>query len=88
LGYNRQGQIFEIRSYDSSSHQITASDVKEAFMAPPVYYTEYNGQIIFGYNSGADFNLEFVFSPGNPELTLDHYNILYPKGTDAPGREW
>lgn len=88
LGYNRQGQIFEIRSYDSSLHQITASDVKEAFMAPPVYYTEYNGQIIFGYNSGADFNLEFVFSPGNPELTLDHYNILYPKGTDAPGREW
>jgi hypothetical protein len=88
FGYNKQGQIFEVRSYDSSLSKITASDVKEAFMSPPVYNTEYNGQIIFGYNAGSDFNLEFVFSPGNPDLILDHYNVLYPKGTDAPGREW
>lgn len=109
FGFNKQGQIFEVRSYDSSLSDITASEVKEAFMAPPVYTKEYNGQVIFGYHAGPDFNVEFVFSPKVGDLTvfgyslgasfnafspkdtdliLDHYNVLYPKGTDAPGRNW
>jgi len=96
FGFNKGGQIFEVRSYDSQLKNITLTKVKEFFGTPPAYSTQYNGQWIFGYTAGAEFKIEFVFSPAtttNPDPGIDHYNVLYPQGTvngmaDDPGRQW
>ena len=96
FGFNKGGQIFEIRSYASQLKSITLSKVTEFFGAPPAYSSQYNGQWIFGYTAGPEFKIEFVFSPAtatNPNPGIDHYNVLYPQGTangmaDDPGRQW
>lgn len=49
---------------------------------------------IIGYKVNDDFKLLFVFSDSKSEVSvLDHYSVLYPRGTvnsmaDDPGREW
>jgi beta-lactamase regulating signal transducer with metallopeptidase domain len=90
FGFNQQGQIFEVRSFDPGLKRISPGDVKTALNAPPAYFKEYNGQTIFGYTAGSVFKIEFVFSltPDGKDSALDHYNVLYAQGTDAPGREW
>lgn len=48
---------------------------------------------IIGYKVNDDFKLLFVFSDSKSEVSvLDHYSVLYPRGTvnsmaDDPGRE-
>lgn len=96
LGFNKGGQIFEVRSYDSQLKNISLTKVKEVFGAPPAYSTQYNGQWIFGYETGSEYKIEMVFYPvteSNPDPGIEHYNVLYPLGTvnqmaDDPGREW
>ena len=65
-------------------------------LGKPIYKAETNGQEIIGYTAGTDFKLEFVFpvpTDDNPNPMMDHYNVLYPRGTvnnmaDDPGRQW
>jgi hypothetical protein len=95
FGTNKGDQVFEVRSFDSQLKQITLSDVKDYF-GKPDHDIKYNGEEIIGYVSGNENKILFVFkepteSNSNPQL--DHYSILYPKGTvnnmaGDPGREW
>ena len=95
FGFNKGEQIFEIRSFDSSLDTITLAKAKEVLGAP-AYSGVLNGQEIIGYPAGADYKVELVFSQPSSQATnpvLDHYNVLYPKGTidmmaDDPGRQW
>ncbi|WP_297418349.1 YjgB family protein [Clostridium sp.] len=95
FGSNKGGRIFEIRSFDERLDQISLSMVEDFFGTPPHDVTD-NGEKIIGYVSGEDFKILFVFkapNDSNSNPKLDHYSVLYPKGTvnsmaSDPGREW
>ena len=66
------------------------------FFGTPDHNITSNGEIILGYVAGADYKILFVFKAptnNNTDPELDHYSVLYPKGTvnsmaGDPGREW
>lgn len=95
FGSNKGGRIFEIRSFDSSLKNISLSKVEKYFGTPDHNITS-NGEIILGYVAGAEYKILFVFKAptnNNDDPELDHYSVLYPKGTvnsmaGDPGREW
>lgn len=95
FGANKGGRIFEIRSFDDHLNQISLSMVEGFFGNPPHDVTS-NGEKIIGYVSGEDFKILFVFkvpTDSNSDPKLDHYSVLYPKGTvnsmaSDSGREW
>ena len=95
FGSNKGGRIFEIRSFDQRLNQISLSMVEDFFGTPPHDVTS-DGEKIIGYVSGEDFKILFVFkapSDSNSDPSLDHYSVLYPKGTvnsmaSDKGREW
>lgn len=95
FGLNKGDQIFEVRSYDSRLKGITFNQVK-GVLGTPAYDAKSNGQEIIGYKAGSEFKVEMVFpqpTSSNPNPVMDHYNVLYPRGTvnsmaDDPGRQW
>jgi hypothetical protein len=95
LGYNKGGQIFEVRSNSSQLKGITLATAKKV-LGTPDHDAKVNGQEIIGYKASSSFKLELVFpQPTNskPNPVIDHYNVLYPGGTvnsmaDDPGRDW
>lgn len=95
FGFNKGSLIFEVRSFDSKIKKIPLSKVKDVF-GTPAYDVKSNGEEIIGYVAGAEFKILFVFpqpTSKNKDPLLDHYSVLYPKGTvnlmaDDPGRQW
>ena len=94
FGSNKGDQVFEVRSYDKKLNVVTLQMVKKYF-GNPAYDVKSNGEEILGYVASKDFKILFVFSgtSGSNNTKLDHYSVLYPKGTvnnmaDDPGREW
>lgn len=95
FGINKGEQIFEVRSFDTQLKGISLAKVKEVF-GTPVFDSMISNQEIIGYTAGTEFKLEMVFSrptSDNPNPVIDHYNVLYPRGTvnsmaDDPGRQW
>lgn len=95
IGFNKGGQIFEVRSNSNQLMGITLDAAKEV-LGTPAYDAKVNGQEIIGYRANSSFKLELVFpQPTNskPNPVIDHYNVLYPEGTvnsmaDDPGRQW
>lgn len=95
FGCNKGDQIFEARSFDSKLGELSLSNVKKV-LGEPAYSSKYDNEQIIGYTAGAEFKILFVFKEsqnGENDLVLDHYSVLYPKGTgnnmaDDPGREW
>lgn len=95
FGFNKGSQIFEVRSFDQQLEKVTLSKVKDTFGAP-AYSTTVGGEEIIGYTAGQEFKILLVFpqvTGTNSDPTLDHYSVLYPRGTvnsmaDDPGRQW
>ena len=95
FGYNKGSQLFEVRSFNSTIKQISLNDLKEVFGTADYDVTVANEKII-GYVCNDEFKLLFVFpepTDQQPNPSLDHYSVLYPRGTvnsmaDDPGREW
>ncbi|KLU62608.1 hypothetical protein CEB3_c10310 [Peptococcaceae bacterium CEB3] len=96
FGFNKGGQIFEIRSLASSHFVgITINKVKEV-LGTPAYDTISNTQEIIGYTAGTQFKIEFIFpraTTSTPNPSMEHYNVLYPQGTGnqmagISGRQW
>ncbi|MGH4138240.1 YjgB family protein [Clostridium sp.] len=95
FGINKGEQVFEVRSFDTQLKVLSLSNVKEVF-GTPVFDSKTSTQEIIGYAAGTDFKLEMVFSRPtitNPNPVMDHYNVLYPRGTinsmaGDPGRQW
>ena len=95
FGFNKGEQVFEVRSFDPQLKVLSLAKVKEVF-GTPVYDSKTSNQEIIGYTAGTEFKLEMVFSlptSANPSPVMDHYNVLYPRGTvnsmaDDPGRQW
>lgn len=95
FGCNKGEQVFEARSFDSNLVELSLSTVKKV-LGEPAYISKYDDEQIIGYTTGTEFKILFVFKQsknGENDLMLDHYSVLYPKGTvnnmaDDPGREW
>lgn len=97
FGHNKGSQLFEVRSFDNKIKSISLSDLKEIF-GNPDYDVTVSGEEIVGYVVNDEFKLLFVFpapstATETPNPKLDHYSVLYPRGTvnsmaDDPGREW
>lgn len=95
FGYNKGGQIFEVRSFEKQLGGLTFSAVKKQFGKPGYDYKSSTEEEL-GYKLTADFKILFVFSlptESNKNPVLKHYSIFYPAGTinsmaGDPGREW
>lgn len=94
FGCNKGAQIFEVRSFDKSLKELNLQDIISYFgKSQYEVITDLNERII-GYKVNDDFKLLFVFSDSEDEKAiLDHYSVLYPRGTvnsmaDDLGREW
>jgi len=95
FGFNKGEQIFETRSSDSQLGKITLSLAKQVYGTPD-HDVKSNGEEIMGYRAGEEYKMLLVFPQAagkNTNPALDHYSVLYPKGTvnmmaDDPGREW
>ncbi|WP_186430698.1 YjgB family protein [Clostridium sp. BSD9I1] len=95
FGFNKGSQIFEVRSFDSKIKKLSLSKVKSVF-GTPAYDVKVKGEEIIGYVAGAEFKILLVFpepTTKTPDPLMDHYSILYPRGTvnsmaGDPGRQW
>ncbi|MDT3698958.1 MAG: YjgB family protein [Thermincola sp.] len=95
FGVNEEKKIFEIQSFDGQLKGISLAKAKEVFGAP-AYDIKSNDHEIIGYTTGSEFKIEMVFpksTSANPNPFMEHYNVLYPKGTanskaNDPGRQW
>ncbi|HEY5560193.1 MAG TPA: YjgB family protein [Clostridiaceae bacterium] len=95
FGFNKGMQIFEVRLMGKTLGEISLSSIKDYLGTPP-YDVKVNGEEIIGYLAGEDYKLLFVFPEAvasSDNQYMDHYSVLYPKGTvnmmaDDPGREW
>lgn len=94
FGCNKGSQVFEVRSFDKTLNTLTLKDVMDFFGSPQYDVTTSGNERIIGYVINSDYKIEFVFpNGGSDSSTLDHYGILWPKGTvnmmaDDKGREW
>lgn len=76
--------------------KTTVIDDIERKWGKPAYDVKVNGEEIIGYVANNEFKLLLVFPEStnkNPNPLLDHYSVLYPRGTvnlmvDDQGRQW
>ncbi|CAI3625489.1 putative glycosyl hydrolase [Clostridium neonatale] len=95
FGCNKGDQAFEARSFDSKLGELSIYAVKKV-LGEPAYSSKYDNEQIIGYTAGNEYKILFVFKQSKDsenDLVLDHYSVLYPKGTvnnmsGDPGREW
>lgn len=95
FGCNKGDQVFEARSFDSKLGELSIYAVKKV-LGEPAYSSKYDNEQIIGYTAGNEYKILFVFKQSKDsenDLVLDHYSVLYPKGTvnnmsGDPGREW
>lgn len=76
VAYNKEQQLFELRSYDPRLGILTIDDIRNYFGSPKSDVTVNNEEII-SYSSGVN-TLKFVFPLKNQNLKLDHYSIFNP----------
>lgn len=94
FGVNKGGVIFELRTFSDKVKEITLNEIISSYGTPDYDIISSLNERIIGYIVNDEFKLLLVFNKGsenNPKL--DHYSVLYPKGTinlmaDDPGREW
>ena len=95
VGFNKGSQIMEVRSFDKQLQKLSLAKTKEVY-GTPAHDVKVNGEQIIGYTAGQEYKIEFIFplpSSSNPDPMMDHYLVLYPRGTvnnmaDDPGRQW
>lgn len=83
FGFNKGGQIFDVRSYAPQLQNITLSEVTQV-LGEPGSTRHYAGERILLYPAGSQFQLLWVFpdatsSNGNPHL--DHVSVFCPQDT-------
>lgn len=83
FGVNKGMQIFEIRNYSQEVKEIHLKDIVGSLTEDVGYDTlTATGERIIGFKLNEDYKLEFVFKNGSEDNpTVDHYNVLYPKGS-------
>ncbi|MBO0959700.1 DUF4309 domain-containing protein [Neobacillus sp. MM2021_6] len=95
FGFNKGERIFEARSFDKKLNELSLSMVKKVY-GTPAYDVKSNGEEIIGYIASSEYKILLVFpQPSNSHQNpvMDHYSVLYPKGTfnnmsNDPGRQW
>ncbi|WP_054970583.1 YjgB family protein [Alicyclobacillus ferrooxydans] len=83
LGFNKGGQLIDLRSYGSNIQSITLADIK-AVLGTPGEVRESSDSIIYMYPAGPDYQLLWVFpktSSGGAGPTVNHISVFLPAGT-------
>lgn len=80
-GFNKGGEIFDVRSYSPSIQSITRDDV-ESVLGKPASVRTTSDSTIWLYPVGADYQVLWVF-PKDPIATthVKHISVFYPEGT-------
>lgn len=88
------GVIFEVRTFSDKVKEVTLKEIINSYGTPDYDIISSLNERIIGYIVNDEFKLLLVFNnESENNLKLDHYSVLYPKGTvnlmaDDPGREW
>jgi beta-N-acetylhexosaminidase len=77
VAYDKNPQLFEIRSFDPRLKVLTIQDVKDYFGPPKTEITTSTEEEIINY-AVQKYTLKFVFSKSSHIIYLDHYS-LYDK---------
>ncbi|OFW81470.1 MAG: hypothetical protein A2201_04645 [Alicyclobacillus sp. RIFOXYA1_FULL_53_8] len=83
FGFNKGGQIFDVRSYAPQLQTITLSEVTQVLGAPGAT-RHYAGDSILLYPAGPMFQLLWVFpdaTSSNANPHLDHVSVFCPQDT-------
>ncbi|SCJ46297.1 Uncharacterised protein [uncultured Clostridium sp.] len=94
FGVNKGGVIFEVRTFSDKVKEVTLKEIINSYGTPDYDIISSLNERIIGYIVNDEFKLLLVFNnESENNLKLDHYSVLYPKGTvnlmaDDPGREW
>lgn len=83
FGFNKGGQIFDVRSYAPQLQTITLSEVTQV-LGEPGATRHYAGDSILLYPAGPLFQVLLVFpdaTSANPNPHLDHLSVFCPQDT-------
>lgn len=83
FGFNKGGQIFDLRAYSSQLQTVTLNDIQNQ-LGKPGAVRESSDSFIYLYPAGPDYQLLWVFpktSTGKPAAHLDHVSVFWPQGT-------
>ncbi len=92
VGYNNGSEIFELRSYARRLDGITERNVT-SFFGEAEHTAYLDGDRISSYVLKGGYHLKFVFDGKEPDSVVNHYNVIWMKGTendraDDHGRKW
>ncbi|MFD2611790.1 YjgB family protein [Paenibacillus gansuensis] len=76
FGYNKGGQIFDVRSLSPKLHSITASQIKEA-LGEPAEVRKTGNDRIYVYRVNKQYELKFVIPSASGKV--DHISVFSPK---------
>ncbi|MCL6444881.1 MAG: YjgB family protein [Alicyclobacillus sp.] len=83
FGYNKGGQLFDVRSFATSLNAITEKPVEQVLGMPGAVH-HYAGEPIFLYPAGPDYQLLWVFTAptkSHPIPHLDHISVFNPQAS-------
>ncbi|WP_206916463.1 YjgB family protein [Alicyclobacillus acidoterrestris] len=82
FGLNKGDQLFDIRSFSSTVQAVTLSDIEDV-LGKPGAIRETSDSQIYLYPAGPDYQLLWVFSKANGQISdhVDHISVFWPQGT-------
>lgn len=84
IGYNRDGEIFDLRSYDERLQEFTSSMIVAAFGVPSEIRNN-DGEDIYIYELDSGYELKIIIA--KEENTVDHISVFYPERTVVSSQE-
>ncbi|MFJ5715872.1 polysaccharide deacetylase family protein [Neobacillus sp. NPDC093127] len=82
LGYNKAGEIFDVRSYASDLKDVSEQMIVKAF-GQPAEIKDNNNENIYGYEADQDIQLKIIFPKSSKKI--DHISIFNPKRAESSG---
>ncbi|MFF2449239.1 polysaccharide deacetylase family protein [Neobacillus sp. NPDC058068] len=82
LGYNKAGEIFDVRSYASDLKDVSEQMIVKAF-GQPAEIKDNNNENIYLYEAGQDIQLKIIIP--NSSKTIDHISVFNPKRAESTG---
>ncbi|MFJ7729504.1 DUF4309 domain-containing protein [Neobacillus sp. NPDC097160] len=80
IGYNKAGEIFDVRSFTNELKEISDQMVVETF-GQPAEKRENNVEVIFVYEPNQDIQLKIILSKSSK--TIDHISVFHSKRAES-----
>lgn len=82
LGYNKEGEIFDVRSYASDLKDVSEQMIVKAF-GQPAEIKDNNNENIYVYEAGQNIQLKIIIPKSSK--AIDHISVFYPKRAESKG---